>query len=222
MHHMRRLLPFLLKNALFQGLNEEQLLQFLKGSLCQIKSYGAAEAVFLAGDEVRNVGIVVSGKVRIQRESHDGHVVIVGEAEAGETFAEAFVCAGMEMIPVSVWTVLPSEIFFADYRHILSEVPGCDITHSILVRNMLKITVEKLLFLSHKIDVLSKSTTRDKLITYLERFSRKSGKERFSIPLNRQELADYLGVNRSALSREMALMQAEGVLEFSKNTFRLL
>ena len=210
-------------HPLFRGLPEEALREFLSGPFCRVKRYGAAENVFMAGDAVSGLGLVVSGKLRIQREGFGGDVVIVGEIEAGDTFAEAFVCAGAETMPVSVWTVGESEILFVDFAALLSEKrERGDGVHFGIIRNMLRIAARKLLFLSRRIEILSKPTTREKLISYLEEFVKQSGREDFSIPLNRQELADFLAVDRSALSREMGRMEKDGVLEFRKNRFKLI
>ena len=224
----KRSFPALLSLAahhrLFSGLDERSLEAFLAGPLCRMGHYDPFEAVFLAGDRVKNIGLVVSGRLRIQRENLNGGIEIVGEAEAGDTFAEAFVCAGVEIMPVSVWAVESTDVLFVDYARILSdsEAGKTDAANALFIRNMLKITVGKLLMLSRKIEVLSKPTTRERLTAYLERFAERDRNGGLVISLNRQELADFLGVNRSALSREIGRMKNEGVLQVSGKDFRMI
>ena len=238
---MKKLLPedlsALSASCLFKGWDEKILRSLLLKDVCRMEGYEASETVFLTGDKVGDMGLVISGRLRIQREGFDGSLSIIGEVAAGDLFAEAFVCAGIESMPVSVWTVEPSEILFIDYVRMLTlssdSGSGMSLAGQTFVRNLLQITVNKLLFMNRKIEILSKATTREKLMAYLEQLAEQQEKrgfrentraekeKSFPIPLKRQELADFLGVNRSALSREIGKMQREGIVEFSKNAFKL-
>lgn len=187
-----------------------------------VVSHRAGSAVFLAGSPVRSVGIVCEGAVRIVRDDFWGNRTILAQLAAGELFGETFACAGVPEIPVGVYAAEDSRILMIDYRRILGTCSRSCPFHGKLVENMLAILAEKNLLLNQKNEILSARSTRDKLMGYLSFQARKNGASRFSIPFSRQELADYLCVERSAMSAELGRMRREGLLDFRKNHFHVL
>ena len=168
------------------------------------------------------MGIVLSGKVHIVREDYYGNRNIVAIVSPGEMFGEVFACAGTDLMPVSVFAEEISEIMFIDLRSITATCgQGCE-SHDVISRNLLRIVSEKNLILNRKIDFLSKRSTREKLLSYLSAQAKRTRSAEFSIPFNRQELADFLCVDRSAMSAELSKMSRDGLIRYEKSRFRLL
>jgi CRP-like cAMP-binding protein len=164
--------------------------------------------------------MVLSGSARVIKEDENGNVMILTELAASELFGEAFACAGIEQSPVTVLAAEDSEILCIDYKKITSSCSSACGFHSKLIENMLKIIAEKNLLLNQKIEILSKRTTREKLLAFFD--AQRGAAKKFSIPYNREELAHYLCVDRSAMSGELCKMRDEGLLKFHKNKFEIL
>jgi CRP-like cAMP-binding protein len=146
----------------------------------------------------------------------------VAGIEPGQLFAESFSCAEADVLPISVTASEDSEIMLIDCRRILTLCTNTCEFHHQLVKNLLRVVAEKNLMLTQKIEFTSQKTTRDKLTAYLLFQAKKQRSSSFTIPYDRQALADYLGVERSAMSAELSKMRKEGLLECRKNSFTLL
>lgn len=212
----------LTKSSLFHKIDPKDIPLLLECLSARIKQYAKNEMIFMAGEEARSVGIICSGNVRIINEDFFGNRIILANLGEGELFGEAFACSKTEKLPVSAIAVTAGTIMFIDYRKIIHTCSSSCVFHSKLIENMLFVLAEKNIMLNRKVQVLSKRTTREKLIAYLSFCAQKSGKRSFTIPFNRQELADYLCVDRSAMSSELGRLRDEGVLRFDKNRFELL
>ena len=184
--------------------------------------YKKDEFIFRAEDKAVSVGIVVSGGVRVIQEDFWGNRMILAQIGPGGLFGEAFSCAGVNKLPVSVAASEKSEVMMVDYRKIVTACTSTCVFHTRLIRNMLRILAEKNIMLTRKMEHLSQRTIREKLLSFLSAQAVGAGSGVVEISFNRQELADYLCVDRSALSRELALMQNDGVLRYDKNRFQLL
>ena len=178
--------------------------------------------VFSEGSEPTNIGIVLSGAVRTQQTDYYGNNSIISEEHAGEVFCEAFACAEVESVPVSAITAEPSEIMLIDRSHVLHTCSSCCGFHQQLIYNLMRSLAEKNLTFHKKIEITSKRTTRGKILAYLDTYSKECGSKKFSIPFDRQELADYLQVERSGLSQEISRLCREGIIKSTKNRFELL
>jgi len=187
----------------------------------QVRSYSKGEVILREGDSSPAVGIVISGSVHIVREDLSGSRSILGEVNAGSLFGESYACAGLSRIPVTVLAATDAEVLFIDYGRIVGTCPTACSFHGKLIENMIAILAAKNVTLSEKHEVLSRRTIRDKVSTYLESEARRSGGRTFTIPFSRQEMADYLCVDRSAMSRELSRMQEEGLISYYRNSFRL-
>lgn len=218
-------LPFqdiLQRVPLFAGMAGQEISELLGCLSAREKQYHKNEAIFLAGERVTTVGIVLEGAVQVVKEDFLGNRTILAKLAAGELFAEAFSCAGVERLPVSVFAVTPCTVLMIDYRRIITTCTSACSFHGRLIENMLGILAGKNVLLSQKIEVLSRRATRDKLIAFLSAQAQQAGRRTFTIPFNRQELADYLCVDRSAMSSELGRLRDEGILEFDRSSFRLL
>lgn len=213
--------PILKKNKLFKSVDKEDIGNLLKCLSAKTKTYSKNDIIHMDGDNISYIGIILSGRVQIIKEDYFGNRTILSNLDEGEIFGEAFACANISKIPVTVISATESVILFIDYKRIITVCSSCCVFHLKLIGNMLNILATKNLMLNHKIDCLSKRTTRERLLTYLSFQSKKAESNSFTIPFNRQELADYLCVDRSAMSSELGKMRDEGILDFKKNKFTL-
>lgn len=207
---------------LFAGIETDKLHSLLDCLAAVKRVYRKDEFIFMAGDQATSVGIVLSGSVRVLQEDFWGHRGILAHIEPGGLFGEAFSCAEKDALPVSVIASEASEVLLVDYRRIVTTCSSACIFHTLLIMNMLRILAEKNILLTRKIEHLSKRTTRDKLLSFLSAQAVFAKSNAVEIPFNRQELADFLCVDRSALSRELGAMQSEGLINYDKNSFELI
>jgi len=201
-----------------EGEERENLLACLQASK---RRYKKGELVFAAGDPP-SVGLLQTGAVQVTSEDPAGNRAIIGRMEPGDLFGEAFACAGAAKMPFSVEAVVDSEVLLIDVKRILVTCPTACPFHARLIENLMAILARKNILLSAKIRHLSRRSTREKLLSYLSEQAREAGSRAFAIPFNRQELADYLCVERSAMCAELSRLKAEGFLDFDKNRFSLL
>ncbi|MDL2233316.1 Crp/Fnr family transcriptional regulator [Ruminococcaceae bacterium OttesenSCG-928-L11] len=210
------------KCPLFADIQDSDLESLLRCLAATRHTYSRDAFVFHADDAVESVGVVLAGSVHILQEDFWGNRTILAHGGEGDLFGEAFSCAGAERLPVSVMAVEPAEILLINYRKIITTCPNSCGFHVTLIRNMLHILARKNMMLTQKLEVLSMRTTRDKLLAYLSARAVAEQSNRIVIPFSRQELADYLCVDRSALSRELGKMQREGLLRYDKSRFELM
>ncbi|MDL2280089.1 Crp/Fnr family transcriptional regulator [Desulfovibrio sp. OttesenSCG-928-G11] len=207
---------------LFRGIDESQLDSLLLCLKAAKRRYDKGEFIFVAGGEAQSVGIVLSGGVRVLQEDFWGHRAILAHIEPGGLFGEALSCAEKDALTVSVMASEASEVLLINYPRIVTSCSSACAFHTLLVMNMMRILAEKNVLLTRKIEHLSKRSTREKLLSFLSEQAMLAKNTTIDIPFNRQELADYLCVDRSALSRELGAMQAEGLINYNRNNFELI
>jgi len=210
------------QSALFSGIEAENISTMLGCLAARSREYDKDVYICSPGDRVKNVGIVLSGSVYVVNEDYWGNRSIVSKLGPADMFGESFSCAEEERIPIGVVTSEKSRILFIDYRKIITTCSSACVFHSGLIRNMVHILAKKNVLLMQKMEHITKRTTREKVLSFLSEQATKAGSGSFDIPFNRQELADYLSVDRSALSSELGRMRDEGILHFHKNHFELL
>ena len=197
----------LLTYPLFRNLQSSALEEILQCVHVQYRSFPKGYFLAMTEDEIRYIGIVCKGSVHMR---------------PGELFGETFVCSALFASKVSFVTAEKTEILFLNYDRVMHT---CSLTcryHHRLIENMLQCIAEKNMRLMEKIEIVSKKTLRDKLMTYLSFEAQKQETEYFTIPLGRMELAEYLCADRSAITRELVSMQEDGLITFEKNQFRIL
>ncbi len=219
---MTRYLEILSHSPLFSGMQPKDVSGVLTCLRAKRKTYTKGEMLLLAGDRVPELGIVLDGEVDVVREDVNGGRTIIAKILPGELFAEAFACAGTEHSPVSVISAAQSEVVWMSVGGIIKVCPHACVHHTKLVENMMHLLARKNLTLHDRLELLSKKTIRERIETYLEIQARRQGSTRFHIPFSRTELADYLCVDRSALSRELGAMRDAGLLRFRRNEFELV
>ncbi|MFI3326703.1 MAG: Crp/Fnr family transcriptional regulator [Clostridia bacterium] len=217
---MKNYFEFLKSCPLFSNISHSDLSSILCCLDAKEKTYQKNEVVLLSGDPVNYVGVVISGSVKIVRDDVNGNQTIVGEVSQGEMFAESFACAEVFHSPVSIITIEKTQILLCDYRKVITTCSNSCVFHNQLIENMLKIIANKNIYLNQKINIISKRTLREKIVTYLEYVGK--GEKQFTINLNREEMANYLCADRSALSNELSKMQKDGLIRYSKNSFEII
>lgn len=206
---------------LFQGLNEQEIGGMMKCLNAHMREFDEGNMIFQAGQKVATVGIVLEGSVQVVREDVHGNRIIMAEWGPKELFAEAFAPAEIDEIPVSVYASSKCRILFVDFKRIVTQCSSHCEFHSVLIRNMMKVLARKNIMLSNRIDILGKRSIREKLLAYFWAQAKAAKNPRISLPFNRNEMADFLCVDRSAMSRVLGDMQREGIIRFNKNVFEL-
>lgn len=211
-----------IKNScrLFDGMTDGEAEKILNAPYCKSRLYEKDEYILHAGDEAESIGIVVCGSVCIIKEDFWGNRAIISKMTKGNIFAESFALGKMPLT-VSAAAAEKSQVLLLN-RDRLTENAFADKTGGKLMGNLMKICSLKNIMLTQKIEHLVKRTTRSKLLSYLSEQSERAGAATFLIPFNRRELADYLSVDRSAMSSELGRLRDEGFIEFKKNRFTLL
>lgn len=213
----------ILKNTkIFSGVNGDELKAML-GCLCaKTKRYGKGEYVLFRGEELEKIPILVEGKLHIQNEDYWGNRSILGNISVGEMFGEAYAVPESGPMLNDVVAVEESTVMFLDVKKLMTTCSsGCRF-HSLVIRNLFYEISDKNRKLVQKLNHMSKRSTREKLISYLSEEAERQKNAAFEIPFNRQQLADFLSVDRSAMSAELCKMRDEGMIKFQKNRFELL
>lgn len=219
---MKKYIRILRQCPLFQGIEEEHLLKMLVCLGARVESFDKKYTIFAEGNPARYIGIMLSGSAQIVQIDYYGNRSILSEVGASELVGEAFACAETRAIPVTVIANEPCELMLIDCSHILHTCTNNCGFHQQLIFNLMKDLATKTIAFHQKIEIIGKRTTREKLMTYLMLQSKKADSSSFTIPFDRQELADYLDVDRSGLSAEISKLRREGILESEKNHFTLL
>ncbi len=219
---MKNYIPVLEKCSLFSGIDREELLGVLGCLGAVVTAVGKNQAIWSEGDPAVHVGIVLEGSVQIVKEDYYGNRSIMARAAAAELFGESFACAKVPALPVSVVAAEESRIMLIDCRRITTTCANSCGFHNQMIYNLLHVVAAKNLAFSQKIEITAQRTTREKLMAYLTSQAKLQNSNSFTIPFDRQGLADYLNVERSAMSAEIGKLRKDGILECTKNRFTLL
>lgn len=206
---------------LFHDIEDKNITPMLGCLGAKRENYKKGETILAEGDPAVYLGIVLSGSAQIVQVDFYGNRNIVTVIEPSQIFGEAFSCAGLKKLPVDVISSDNTDILLIDAQRITQSCSNACQFHSQMIFNLLKAVSRKNLMFHQKIKITSKRSTRDKLLTYLMLQAKNSGSNHFVIPYDRQELADYLEVERSGLSAEISKLRAEGKIECKKSEFTL-
>ena len=212
----------LTETALFCGISPGETEALLACLGAQRRKYAKGEQILRAGDTVESLGLVLSGRVLIQNNDLWGNTAVLDSIGPGQIFAETYACTLGEPLMVDVTAAEPVQVLFLSAARVLRPCDQACGFHSRLIRNLLAISSQKNLRLSRKIFHTAPKTIRGRLLTYLSDQAIRTGSRSFSIPFDRQQLADYLNVDRSALSAELGKLRREGVLSAERNRFTIL
>lgn len=218
---MKKYLEVLKLSPLFQDMTEQDFLAILSCLRPKISTYLKDQTIFAEGDLSHYFGIVLSGTVQIVQIDYYGNKSIVTKIEPAQLFGESFAYAETKTIPVDVIACEPTAVLLINAQKITRLCPNACSFHNQMIFNLLKVIAKKNLIFQQKIEVTSKRSTREKLMTYLLLQAKLQNSKQFKIPYDRQELADYLEVDRSGLSAEISKLKKEGILDCKKNYFSL-
>lgn len=219
---MEHKLSHLAAIELFANISETKLHAMLRCLGSRRKSYAKNQTIVATEDPIQEVGILLSGAAQIIREDFLGNRTIVNQIDAGHTFAETFVCAGEKKSPVTVIAVAESEVLYIQFKRLIATCSSACEFHGRLIENMLKIIAGKNIMMNQKIELLSQRSIDEKLKQYFIHQMNLVNGRRFAIPFSRSQLADYLCVDRSALSRELGKLKKQGKIRFHKNDFEIV
>lgn len=218
---MKNFFEVLRRCKLFEGIEDENLSAMLGCLEKEIRTYQKNQLIVEEGKEITRIGVMLSGTAQIVRIDYYGNRSILTKIKPSQLFGESFVCAGIQAIPLNVIAEEDCEIMLIDGRRIIRQCNNACEFHSKMIFNLMKVVATKNLLLNQKIEIISKRTTREKLMTYLLMQAKQHGSS-FIIPYDRQELADFLEVDRSGLSAEISKLKKENVIECERSCFKLL
>ncbi|MBQ8171462.1 MAG: Crp/Fnr family transcriptional regulator [Oscillospiraceae bacterium] len=219
---MKKYIPVLKRTQLFSGVGEEEIGAMLNCLQAQLYTYKKGEYVLRQGEHLDKILVLVGGKLHIQRDDYWGNRSIISMVSVGEMFGEAYVAPESGTLTNDVLAIEDSAVIFFDVKRIITVCSAACRFHSMVVQNLFFAISEKNRRLIQKLGYMSKRTTREKLLAYLSEEAERHNRSEFSIPFNRQQLADFLSVDRSAMSNELCKMRDEGLITFEKNRFELL
>ncbi len=217
---MEEYISVLSTSRLFAGLSEDEIRAMTLCLGARIRRYKKGSFVLHSGDKTAGIMILVEGRLLIQRDDYWGKRSIVSAVEPGEMFGEAYAGAKCGLAN-DVYAAEDSAVVFFDVQRVLTQCPSGCAFHGLTVRNLFHAVCEKNRALVNKIGLFSERSTREKLLAYLSEEARRQGSAEFTLPFDRQQLADYLAVDRSAMSRELGRLRDEGLISFSRRRFRL-
>lgn len=219
---MRENLPILRACPLFEGIREADLMGML-GCLGAVPmNVKKGQNVFSEGDQAVRVGIVLEGKLLLLREDYFGNRSIFGQVLPGQLFGETYAFSHAQSLPVTVSAEEDSRLLLLDSRRITTCCSNACEFHNRVIYNLLRLVADKNLLLHQKFQITSQRTTAEKLMAYLSQQAKLHNSPTFTIPYDRQALADYLEVDRSGLSTEIGKLKKQGILSCEKNRFTLL
>lgn len=218
---MEQYLPIIRTSKLFSGIETSNLSAMLGCLGARFLSFSKSEPILQEGQPAKDVGLLLSGSAQVLRIDYYGNRSIVANVSPAQLFGEAFACAEVEHLPVSVVATEPCQVMMIDCRRITITCDSACSFHNQMIFNLLKVVAQKNILFHQKIEITSQRSTREKLMTYLLMQAKEQGRSQFTIPFDRQALADYLEVERSGLSAEISKLRKEGVLDTKRNWFKL-
>ena len=219
---MKKYIPVLKRIKLFSGVGEEDIASLLSCLGARKKEYKKGEYILREGEHISDIFILVEGKIHIQKDDYWGNRSILSVISVGEMFGEGYAAPESGALLNDVVAVEDSSVIFFDVKRILTTCSSACRFHNMIVQNMFFAISDKNRKLVQKLGHMSGRTTRAKLISYLSEEAKRQGSSAFTVPFNRQQLADYLCVDRSAMSNELCKMRDEGMIKFEKSRFELL
>lgn len=218
---MKEFLPVIRSSSLFSGISETELTAMLSCLETREERFPKDTFLLRTGDTAESIGLVLSGSVLVVQGDIWGNRNILSKAGPGQTFAAAYAFAPGSLLNVSVLAETPVTAMFLNVKRVLNVCPSACEHHSRIIRNLLGELAEKNLRFGEKLTHMGQRTTRAKLMSYFSAEAQRLGTYEFDIPFSRQQLADYLAVERSGLSLELGKMRSEGLLDFHKSHFIL-
>ena len=219
---MKKFIPILKRTQLFAAVSEEEISSMLSCLNARLRTYKKGEYVLRQGEHLHDITVLVDGELHIRRDDYWGNRAIVDRIAVGEMFGEAYIAPESGALLNDVIAIEDSTVMFFDVKRIITVCSSDCRFHSMVVQNLFFAISEKNRKLVQKLGCISKRSTREKLMSYLSEEAKRNNNSSFMIPFNRQQLADFLSVDRRAMSNELCKMRDEGLLEFDKSAFKVL
>jgi CRP-like cAMP-binding protein len=207
---------------LFAGIGSEDLLSVFQCLGSFIKSYKKGEYILLSEDDVTCVGVILEGTVKMIKEDLWGNQTILAVMEQKELFGELFACGNTIAATVTFVAGKDTRVLYLPFDLVMHSCKKSCLFHHRLIENMVTLIADKSVQLMEKLEIVTKKTLREKILCFLDHQARKHNSRYFTIAMGRVELSEYLCADRSALTRELNLMKSEGIIDFDKNTFKIL
>ena len=214
--------PLISRSPLFRGIESHEVQDMLTCLDARQRYVPKGDALLRVGDVTTCMGLVLEGAVRLEKEDYWGNRTILASFGPGQSFAEVYACEPGFPLDLNVVAAEDALVLLMDVRRVTSLCPASCAFHARLVRNLLGIVARRAHALTRKIEHTSQRTTRAKLLSYLSDQARAAGTSRFTVPFDRQELADYLSVDRSAMCAELSRMKRDGLIDYNRNQFEIV
>lgn len=219
---MDHILPLIKNTALFKGIKPDDIPSLLECLGAHERSYAKGSSIFSIGDTTSAMALVLKGSVRLEKVDWWGNRAIRGRVKAGQIFGEVHACIPDLAFDINAVAAEEATVMFLDMGRVTTMCPSSCPFHARLIRNVLGVVASHAHALTRKIEHNSKRTTREKLLSYLSDQAKTARNQRFHIPFDRQELADYLSVERSAMCSELSRMKKQGLITYHKAQFEIL
>ena len=219
---MQEFLPVLSKCILFDGISQEEMAGLLVCLEAKVQEHKKGSIIWAEGDPALYIGIVLEGAVQIVKDDFYGNRSIVSHIGVAELFGESFAASGTDTLPVSITAARDCRIMVIECSHITVGCSNACGFHSQMIHNLLRVVANKNIQYNQKLEITAQRTTREKLMTYLMMQAKQHGSNAFTIPYDRQGLADFLGVERSAMSAEISKLRSDGKILCDRSHFTLL
>lgn len=219
--NMDDVIKMLLESPLFQEIDEEKMKELLLCLDVRKMEFEKGQLLFAQETALKTAGFLLEGSLSLEREDFWGNRSILAVVRRGEIFGEVYACRQEKRLNINIKSLEKTQVLFMNLEAVFQSGKIPEDARAVLLRNLVGILADKTYYMSRKAEVLSARTTREKLMSYLSAQAQEAGKNEFQIPFKRQEMADFLSVDRSAMCRELGKMQQEGILSFSKRRFCL-
>ena len=210
----------MLQIDLFENVQNNEVLELLKCIGIKTKVFRKNAFILKAGSKIDYLAVILGGRAVMSKTDSFGKQTVIEELKMNDIFGHKIVCCGLDKSPVDVIAENECEVLFLPFEKVVTPCAKLCPYHLQLIKNVMKMISKRNSLLNDKIDIIGQKTTRDKIMALLETYH--NGQRVFSIPYTREEMAKFLCVDRSAMSRELCRMRDEGILKFSKNHFEIL
>lgn len=204
---------------LFENIENNEIIELLKCIGIKTKTYKKNSYIIKTDSKIDFLGVILAGQAQISKTDVLGKKVIIENLKTNDIFGHNIVCCGLKKSPVDITAVDNCEVLFLPFEKVITPCTKLCSYHLQLIKNIMKMISKRNSLLNDKIDIIGQKTTRDKILTLLQTY--RNGEQKFSIPYSREEMAKFLCVDRSAMSRELCKLRDEGILKFNKNNFEL-
>ena len=210
------------RSPLFSGIEPTDMEGMLGCIGYHVRAYQKGEIIAFEEENINHVGVVLEGTVDMIKEDVWGNRTMLLRTYPQDIFGETFACGENSLSVVTFTASRDCKVLFLSFCRVMHTCTHACVFHQTLIENMVRIIARKNRELMRKVEVVSKKTLREKILAYLSIQAQSQGKKQFEIPLGRVEWAEYLCADRSALTRELAKMQEEGLIQYHKNSFEIL